>query len=216
MLRTRALGNCSLCESELLNAKHLAIAFLLVAALLSSAASADTITFGTTAPGLFAGPAVEGDFRIELFNGSLFVDSVNGNPGHEMEGGVATGGGTLRIVRDDLVGGLFTFDEADVQQFGYGAVPVVIEGYLGGALQATDSLVTSATSLVHLTLASTNLSGVAIDELRIVLDASSAPFAWEGVDNVDLTSVPEPTSAALLAVGLIAIKLRSRRGRVRV
>jgi hypothetical protein len=190
--------------------KQYAILSALMVALLSGAASADTITFSTAAGGAFTGPTVEGDFSYALFGGGLFVDLLNGNPSLEMEGFIPTNGGTLQIVRNDVAGGLFTFDEADVQQFNFGAVPVVFEGYLGGALQASDSLLTSASSLTHTTLASSNLSGVAIDELRILLDASSSPSAWEGVDNVDLTPVPEPGTLVLVGAGLVALQLRER------
>jgi hypothetical protein len=184
---------------------------MLATALLASAAAADTITFSTASPGVFAGSAIEGDFRYELFSGGLFIDAANGNPGNEVEGGIAGGGGVLRIVRDDVVGGLFTFDGAHVVQFSFGAVPIVIEGYLGGALQASDSLVTSAANLAHLSLASVNLNGVTIDELRVVLNATSAPFAWEGVDNVGVTVIPEPGTALLLLTGLIALRAGRRR-----
>lgn len=93
----------------------------------------------------------------------------------------------------------------------FGAVPVVVEGYLGGVLQGTDSLVTSSVSLVHTTLASSNLNGLSIDELRVILDASNAPFSWEGVDNIVVSRVPEPSSIVLVAAGLGLIALYSRR-----
>jgi len=85
-----------------------------------------------------------------------------------------------------------------------------VEGYLGGVLQGTDSLVTSSTNLVHTTLASVNLNGVTIDELRVILDASSASPSWEGTDNIVVTRVPEPTSIVLVAAGLVALHSRRR------
>ena len=190
--------------------RQLSIALTLMVALLSSAASADTITFSNESAGAFVGPSAEGDFSYTLFGGGLFVDALNGNPGEEMEGSIPADGGTLQIVRNDVVNGLFTFDQASVVQWSFGAVPVVFEGYLGGALQASDSLLTSATSLTHTTLASTNLSGVMIDELRVILDASSSSPAWEGVDSIVVTPVPEPSTLALVGAGLIALQLRER------
>jgi hypothetical protein len=193
--------------------KCLAVALALIAAVLPGTASADIITFSTGAPyALFFGPTVEGNFSYELFSGGLFIDGDNGNPGAEIEGGTAAAGGTLKLVRDDVVDGLFTFDQADVQQFNFGAVPVGVEGYLGGVLQGTDSLITSSVSLVHTTLASSNLNGLSIDELRVILDASNAPASWEGVDNIVVSRVPEPNSIVLLGagLGLIALYLRRR------
>jgi hypothetical protein len=182
-----------------------------MAVVLPGAASADIITFSTGTPGVYSGPTVEGDYSYGVFSGGLFLDGTNGDPGAEMQGLIASNGGALQLVRDDIVGGLFTFDQASVEQWNFGAVPVVIEGYLGGALQGTDSLMTSSTSLVHTTLASVNLNGVVIDELRVFLDASSAgPGGWEGIDNIVLTSVPEPTSIVLVAAGLIVLNLRER------
>jgi len=185
-----------------------------MAAVLPGVASASTITFSSATPdALFLGPTVEGDFSYELFSGGLYVDGSNGNPGAEIEGGTAAAGGTLKIVRDDVVDGLFTFDQADVQQFNFGAVSIVLQGYLGGVLQGTDSLLTSSVSLVHTTSLSSNLNGVSIDELRVFLDASSGPFAWEGIDNIVVTSVPEPTTIVLVAAGLVALNLRERNRR---
>jgi len=188
------------------------MALALLAAVLPGTAAADTITFSAAAPdALFLGPTVEGDFSYELFSGGLYIDGSNGNPGAEIEGGTAAAGGTLKIVRDDVVDGLFTFDQADVQQFNFGAVSVVLEGYMGGALQGTDSLVSSSVSLVHTTLAGSNLNGVPIDELRVILNATNAPFAWEGIDNIVVSSVPEPSSIVLLGGGLGLVGLHSRR-----
>jgi len=176
-----------------------------MAALCPGSATADTITFSTGIPGVFTGPAFEGDFSYSLLSGGLFIDSSNGNPGEEIEGLIADGGGTLQVLRDDILSGLFTFDQVDLQQVNSGAVLIVFEGYLGGALQGTDSLVTSAVSLVHITVASSNLNGVSIDELRVILDASSGPFRWEGIDNVVLTSVPEPSNLVLIGLGVIPL-----------
>ena len=145
-----------------------------------------------------------------LFSGGLYLDATNGDPSEEMEGSIADEGGTLRIVRDDVAGGLFRFDQGTVVQWNFGAVPVVVQGYQGGALQGTDSLLTSSTSLVHTTLASANLNGLAIDELRVILDASSTSIAWEGIDNIVLTSVPEPSGFVLVGAGLFAMHSRRR------
>jgi len=184
--------------------------FMLVCAVIPCTASADTITFSTTPGGLFTGPFVEGDFSFALFSGGLFLDPASGDPDGVMQGGIVANGGTLQIVRDDVVGGLFTFDQASVHQFNFGVVPVVFEGYLGGVLQASDSIVTVGANLVFSTSASTNLSGVAIDELRVILDASSASTSYEGTDNIVLSKLPEPSTMLLVAAGLIGLSTRAR------
>jgi len=197
---------------ESIGLKQFAAAVFLIASVVPGIAFADTITFSTAIGGIFTGPTVEGDFRYVLFSGGSFLDPVNGDPDEVMQGLIAAEGGTLQIVLD--AGGQFKFDQATVQQFSFGAVLVAFEGYLGGVLQATDLLLTSSSNLVFTTLPSVNLNGVTIDELRVILDASSTPIAYEGVDNIVVNKVPEPTSIALVAAGLIALYARGRiRGR---
>lgn len=171
----------------------------------TSGASAATITFSGASGGAFVGPLVEGDLTATLYSGGLFLDVALGDPAPEIEGSIADGGGTLSITRNDLIGGLFVFDEASVAQFNFGVTGVVVEGYLGGALQASDTLLTSSTDLVQTTQASSNLAGVQIDELRVILDASNAPNQWEGVDNITVTMVPESSTGVLLIAGLVVL-----------
>lgn len=173
--------------------KQFLAAVFLIASVVPGIVVADTITFSTAIGGIFSGPTVEGDYRYVLFSGGSFIDAVNGDPDEVMQGLIAAEGGTFRIVLD--AGGQFTFDQATVQQFSFGAVPVAFEGYLGGVLQATDLLLTSSTNLDYTTLSSVNLNGVTIDELRVILDASSAAVAYEGVDNIVVNEVPNPPAS---------------------
>jgi hypothetical protein len=119
----------------------LALVFGLAASLIPSTARADVITFDNVPNGLFGpgNPTVEGNFRYDAFSGGLFGErNAFGNPPPEVEGAVATNGGILTVVRNDMLGGLFTFDRADIVSHFRSGQPVTFAGYLNGVLQATD------------------------------------------------------------------------------
>ena len=190
--------------------KHMAIAAILLAALvLPSIASATVITFTGSVEEFGPGnPTVESGYRYDALSGTL-IRSVRGNPNPSIEGRFNTTGGILQIVRDDLAGGLFTFDGADIAKdnFGIGRF-IVIAGYRNGVLQASESFQSSASDLVFTTISSIALSGVLIDELQIGLEALDSQS--EIVDNVVLTasSVPEPSTIAMLGLGLAGFGYR--------
>ncbi len=177
----------------------------------ASGASAATITFSGSPGGLLIAPFAEGDFTISLHSGGIFGDLLQGGPPPDLEGSTAAGGGTFSLKRNDVLGGLFTFDQASVGQFNLGTTHVVFEGYLGGVLQNADLFATSSTNLVHITHVSSLLAGLPIDELRVVLDAGAAPFQWESVDNITVSpTVPEPATGLLMGFGLLALPLLRR------
>ncbi len=155
---------------------------------MSTGALAATLTFDGSPGGYIVAPLVEGDYAIGVHSGGIFSDLLQGGPEPDMEGSIIDGGGTLRVTRNDVVGGLFTFDQVSVAQFGMGTTDVVFEGYLGGVLQSSDTFPTFPANLVHFTYASSSLAGVWIDELRVQLDAGAQPFRWESVDNIALSS----------------------------
>src|SRR5262245_43316813 len=97
------------------------------------AARADVITFdGLSAVPLFpAATTIEGNFAYDVLPGSgaLFGQGFeNGNPIPHVEGRVLSDGGTLRVVRNDVPGGLFTFEGLDLAQFDLGSTTIQVFG----------------------------------------------------------------------------------------
>jgi hypothetical protein len=184
-------------------------------------ARADVITFSGPQTRLLAGQAVhedsEGVFTYNALAGGFFRSATRGNPAPDIEAYpfAPGGGGVLDVVRNDVTGGLFTFDAADIAQFVYGiAMPVHFAGYRGGVFQGADTFTTSAASGLFTTVSSANLRGVLLDELQLELDGNIGDPRhmsgfWEAADNLTLTPqaapsaapVPEPSTFVLVALG---------------
>ena len=190
-----------------------AVCSFLVLPLLAAAA---TITF--TGPiGTPVGLSAEGLFSYNTLSGGLYRDTQGNGDRFDMEGCSSCGGGVLRLFRNDATGGLFTFAGSDVA-FQFGEVHnISFEGYLLGALVGTDVFATLDDG-GYITRNSLVLSGVPIDELRVVLDATS--FTASIIDNVQVdpsSGVPEPTSLLLFVtggLGLIVVRRRNRQRRL--
>lgn len=185
--------------------------FLVIAAaaiFFPTAAYADVITFGPGGYGSPVAPAVEGIFQYSTFSGGLFRDSQGNGDAYDMEGCSACGGGVLSIRRNDLAGGLFRFNSADISYQFDAVYPIAFRGYVGNVLVAADTFNTAAGSVYSHVLAGI-LAGVAIDELRIQLDADIT-FATT-VDNVNLSATaPEPTTLALFGAALAGFAIHRR------
>lgn len=182
----------------------------LALALSPVATDAAVITFGPGTIGTPVLPTAEGIFTYDTFSGGLFRDTQGNGDGFNMEGCSVCGGGVLRVVRNDVAGGTFTFDGADVAfQFNQ-AFNIGFEGFRLGASQGTDFFLTTADS-AYTTHLSSALSGVQIDELRVTLAATSSTATV--VDNIVLTPgrAPEPSTLAVLLLGLAGLGVRTRR-----
>jgi hypothetical protein len=174
-------------------------------ALLPLTAGAATITFPGPI-GTPVTPTVEGNYTYSTFSGGLYRDTQGNGDAFNMEG-LSNVGGVLRLARNDIAGGLFFFDQADVAwQFNISA-GIRFEGFLLGASVGFDTFVTTANS-AYSTHPSSFLAGVAIDELRVTLGGAGNSAAV--VDNIVLRenarSVPDAASAiTLLGLTLLGI-----------
>ena len=179
---------------------------------LPGAASATVLTFAGPIGEILPGsPTVEDIYRYDAMPGGALFRQSSGNPLPSIQGRTVTGGDVFRVVRDDIAGGRFVFDSVDIAKNNGGATEIVFEGYLGNVLQAVDTFLTTALNFDFLNVSSLNLSGVVIDELRVILDAGLFPTPIETIDNLEL-NVAEPTTLALLGLSLAGLGWRRRRG----
>jgi hypothetical protein len=179
-----------------------------VAAMFAGSAHAAVIDFDSlplTAPVFFSGVFTEDGFTLD-FDEYFYGPGSTSTPCCEVEREVFSDG-ILTITKSG--GGTFTFDSVD-WELEYGELATIsLEGYLGAALQGIDSFSTSLLS--YATFPSSVLSGVAID--RLVIKADRDSFDGGALDTLVLSErdAPEPTTLALLGLGLAGLGVARRR-----
>ena len=197
----------------------------LILALIAGTTHADTITFNSGEQDLTAlGFAIgEGNFAYRSIAGTLVQTSEQSNPfdpaNQVIVGSASTNGGTLEVVAASVTDPPFLFNSIDIAQTGFGETDVVVTGRLNGVTVGSDTFTTSTNSAEYTTVTANTLSGIQLDTLWVQLDAQTGfgggpiPIRinrLEYVDNLVVTSVPEPTSLALLIPGLALIARRKR------
>jgi PEP-CTERM motif len=188
------------------------LAFCVVPAI----ASAQTIigfgSLGGAHQSQFVGPYVESGFQIVPTFGTICVLQSGGNPGPALGGGTfcAQGGAEITITR--VGGGLFNFLGADVAHGNAGSGSVSYRGRLLGSNVTVIGQSLTGTNTAFDTYDNSPI--VDLDELVIRI---SHPFSYT-IDNLQLaeidsptTTVPEPSTVILLAIGVLGIAFVRRR-----
>jgi len=196
--------------------RAVATAFAMAA---SAAASAATITFEgpPIGPG-FTGPVTEGGFTYSCTPGALYMNGL-GNPGNDIEGTEAGGGGVLDVKSATAS----TFKFYALEYAAYGApgtlLTISLAGFRSGSLVGSTVFTLPATYGPYAWTSFTNglFGGHLLDDLQITLPAGTTPFYSANIDNLTLTTTssgtPEPASWALLVLGFGLTGVAVRRGR---
>lgn len=104
--------------------------------------------------------------------------------------------------------GLFTFEQLDIGSFYNQGDYVIVTGWLGNVFQAEDNYKTTTSKWNGQlsTEEAMNLKGIMVDKISISMLSTSALFGV--MDNVVMNRVPEPTSLAIFALGIIGLAAR--------
>ena len=175
-------------------------------------ASAQTISFGALpgSNGSAFSSYTESGFTVDLIAGSICVAKLLGNSVPALFGGIVcnqTTNSSLRIKR--TAGGVFRFLSTDLAT-NIGSSSYTFAGYLAAASLYSTSSNFSLVSATFANFASPN-SATDIDELRISLNTIDA--SSYNIDNIALSTstVPEPSTVALMGAGLMGLLAVARR-----
>jgi hypothetical protein len=156
----------------------------------------------------------EAGFTVTTTMGNWFVAQFYGNPVPDIYAGPIGNPKTsaIQVVGNSSGTSTFNFASVDLSTNG-GTSTYLVQGFLGGSLvfsePGTDTAITQ-----FVTIPSTDPSQV-LDRLTIQITPGSGTSSVN-LDNINLPSVPEPSSLTLLSLGSLALLGYGWRRRKRV
>ena len=186
-------------------------AFVASLAFAATQAMAVVLTFDTL-PGAngdpFGGHTEAEGFEVATVAGDLCVGKFFGNPVPSLFGGAACGSasGTIEVSHG---GGLFSFAAVDLAA-NNGAADYSFVGMKLGAMVFSQGGVVAGRFGPHGFDTVLNVDASLIDFLLISLTGFGTSY---NIDNIDVTraAIPEPSTYALLALGVAALGIAARR-----
>ena len=187
---------------------------LILLSIAIAAAKADTITFSGL-PGPTNAPFTaykEGTFTVTPVGGRWFQGLIYGNPAPSIyDGPIGSPGNATVQVTDSA--GLFTFSSLDYSN-NNGPSTYDIMGLLGLTVEFDQSgnLIPSLPPLFGFTTLAGNFPNTEIDSLLIEV-FPGAGVTSINLDNIVVSTVPEPGTLALLGTALAGLAVARRRNR---
>ena len=184
------------------------VAFLAFAAMQAAAVVLTFDTLGGANATPFGGHTEAGGFEVATTAGDLCVGTLFGNPVPNLFGGAVCGSASGMIAVSHGVA-LFSFAGVDLAANSGDAAYTFIGMKLGATVFSQAGVVTGRFGPFGFDTVP-NVDASLIDFLRISLTGSGTSY---NIDNIDVTlaAVPEPSTYALLALGIAAVGTVVRR-----